>query len=498
MGDSAVLVLRSSDVVGGPGGPPLTGMPTTLAASAGRPLHHPGPSELWLLWPASTSGRPEAVLATVVLSNAVALAVAVGALGRVGGLRAAWVGAALLAALSASVAADTLVDPLNPNFGLLPYAAFLASLLAMVVRPAVGRWWFPLVAVFGTLAAQAHVGLAVLVAGACLAAAVSARGPWRRGTGGVGAPFGVGIAVLAGLWAPVAVDQVAGTGNAWGLVAAGSGVASGEGVAGWDHAARVLAYGLGRPAWAGVGDGLEVVGPQPLARSVVAATSVLVLASVACAGRRLRVGPTAVAAARLLLGSLAVGTLASTRMPTGSFYALAAFHNYLWLWPLAAATAGMGVLGVVHRLRVPTPAVVVGASTAALLAGGLTLAGPAREAVPPWTAAVDHAAPRLLEALAGEARTVRLDVDPDFRRFGIAAALALELEHAGHRVVVEGDLVGSFGAGRDARRSEPVDATLLVVTSAGAAPDGGRRVTSFDDSLGVTSTVWLVDEGSRG
>jgi hypothetical protein len=148
----------------------------------------------------------------------------------------------------------------------------------------------------------------------------------------------------------------------------------------------------------------------------------------------------------------------------------------------------------VHRLRVPTAAVSAAGLLASLVATGFVAAGPARPAVPPWTPAVDRATPRLLEALGGGERTIHLDVDGEFRRFGIGAALALELEEGGHRVVVDDDLLPSFGAGR-ARPAAGVaaDAVVVVTTDEAALrPEGARPVSTFRDPLGVTSIVWLA------
>lgn len=477
VGDSAVLLLRARDVWGPTS--PLVGMPTSLSGATDLVLHHPGPSEFWLLWPAAASGHPGAVVATVAAVNVTSIGLLVAAAHCAAGVRAAAVAAALISLATTSLATDFLIEPLNPAFGLLPFAAYLAALVPLVQRR--GRWWFGVAVAFGSVAAQAHVTLAVLVAGTASAAALLAL-PWsaprdRRAAG-------AGAAAALVLWAPGVVDQLAGSGNASALLRAGG---ARYDAAGWIHAARVGSYAFGRPAWAAPASALDLIRDQPAWRSVIAAALVAALASVSL--RRGR-GATVVAG-RLLVAAIAVGALALSRMPS-AFFAVAALHNYLWLWPVSAGAAGVVVARAAgDRIR---SGFVVAVSCFALAASGAVAAvAPPRPAVPPWAAAIDHVETRFVAALRGH-RVVHLDLRPEFRRFGIGAALALVAEQRGHAVVVDDEFAPSFGRGRarSTVAAEP-DATVAVtVGDVERGPEGSRLLGSFTErSTGITSHVWI-------
>jgi hypothetical protein len=94
VGDTAVFLLRSSQV--GSRSSPMLGMPSSLSATVGSPVHHPGPAEFWLFRPVADLGWRVAPFTA--LFNVTCVVTACLAVRAVGGRRAA-----VLAAQSAAV-----------------------------------------------------------------------------------------------------------------------------------------------------------------------------------------------------------------------------------------------------------------------------------------------------------------------------------------------------------------------------------------------------------
>jgi hypothetical protein len=171
--------------------------------------HHPGPLPFYVLAPFYVaSGMKNAGLnAGAAVVNVTCLAYIMAVLVRRRPLLAAAVGAGL--AMLAWRTADALVSPWNPHMTVLPLLAVVAGAADVLAGAARG---LPFVALFASLAGQAHVALmpCVLVAGSAAAiravfgCSSLAASRWR---GSVIAT----VIVLLACWGPTLYEQVIGT-----------------------------------------------------------------------------------------------------------------------------------------------------------------------------------------------------------------------------------------------------------------------------------------------
>ncbi len=157
------------------GHPPLLGAhSTTLEVTTHiTPVHHPGPSEAWLLgsvqavWPGSRS-----LIVSVAALAAAAAAVIVLAASKIAGPWAGLAAGAVAGGVAARLGTPVLADIWNPYVPILPLAAAVTAAWAA----ALVRWrpGLPLAVLFGTISVQAHVTHAPLLVAAVAPAVVLA------------------------------------------------------------------------------------------------------------------------------------------------------------------------------------------------------------------------------------------------------------------------------------------------------------------------------------
>lgn len=477
--DTAIMVLRSLDTF--TRHTPLLGMPTTLSAAAGTQLHHPGPLELWLLALPSSLPAPLAPLAAIALVNATAAIGIVWWARRSFGVVMGLVVGVALGASTWPLRGDVLADPYNPYAALLPFAAFLVAVVAVLERR---RWAAPLAVVAGTYAAQSHLALFGLVAGVTIAASavalLRAVGALRAGrplritdTVRSGPALTAGAATLA-LWAPVLVDQLAATGNLGGLLGASGPLGD---TLGWTRAARVVGSAIGPwPVWtADQADVHLLLGPVSAAEALGAAT--VVVAAVVGAIVHRRRHPTIAAAVVVAVGCLATGLALVSRVPDTLFNA-AALHNYLWLWPstllLWGAVTAAVVVAIVERTAPAHPR--LGAAAGVLIALGLVVHAATGSSVRPmWPTLVPAVRPLAAQVTSALDRdgTYLVDLSGDIEANIVASGLVLALERDGFDVVVDDRHAASFGEHRARRDRVLVGSLAVVVRRAPVTADDG-------------------------
>lgn len=371
-GDQALIELRTADV--GKAATPLLGPYSRFG------WNHPGPLEFYVLAPlyrAAGSSSMGLLLGTLAV-NAVAV---------LGSLWVAWrrgrlalvLGVGLsLALLLRSMGPTDLSDPWNPYLTVVPFALFLLLVWAVLDGD---LWMLPLVALTGSFLVQTHVGFALQVGVGVLLALL---GVWRArrvsrlalvphgaddhasvafgrrrrqwppsslaeaGTGewptwrAMRRLVVVTAVVTAVAWLPVAVDQVAGRGNATEVAAFF--LDSSRPTIGRDVAAGLVARQVGsegplsdedeaRAPWSGGPEPIDVHGGEVLGADLTRLlwplglfAGSLVLALV--------VGPRGRSAVRLAAvtgTALAVGAAATARISDQPY-------NYLlrWWWVIGA------------------------------------------------------------------------------------------------------------------------------------------------------------------
>jgi hypothetical protein len=457
-GDTAALVTRSRDVFSSR--PPLIGMPTTLSTVADRPLHHPGPMQMWLLGVAQAivDARLTPLVVTVAV-NVACVAAVVLAGRRLGGLPGTALAAGLAAAAGWSLRGDILVDPFNPFAALLPFAAFVV-LLAVACRR---TWWaLPLAAAAGTYAAQAHVSMSLLVGATSLVGVGLLVARARRGTDDAASDrrraLVVTAAVLLAGWTPPLVNQFFGSGNLFGLV--GASRADGP-TFGWSGAGEALITVVAVPPWTRAGaDALWILRDTGVEVRVAGAAVIAAALLTAIRHRGTASGTLAV----LGLGGLAAGAFALSRMPADAF-SLLALHNHLWTWPVTAvlwsSIIGGAWSSLPPRWRHPPLAVGAAGAVAVVLAVVSSTQPPVREVVSlRYGDPVRQVAPEVRDALDPDGRylvTLASDLDDP-----IAASLILDLERHGFEAVVPDHLAATYGK-RRMRGDGPVAGEIQVV-----------------------------------
>lgn len=464
-GDWAVLNLRVDDV----------GRSTPFVGPYSRyGWNHPGPLLYWLLAVPYhlLGGRPVALLAATGLVNAAAVGATVGLAWRRGGLPLLLGTGAALALLTHSIGPALLRDPWNPYVTILPLALFV--FLAWSVAEG-DRWmWPPFVAV-GSFLVQSHVGYTVMVGAVGLTAVamvwqrrarVPLLPPGRRARRSVIA-LTVGIAVIA--WAPVLLDEVAGSGNATDIARyfitsedapAGAGVAVGQ-------AARQLVV----PDAPWLGD------PEPAADNgwVVSGRLVGLVVPLTCFGLALlaavRARQRSAVRFQALVGVLALSGLAATSRITGGVFA----YLVRWWWVIAClwwlSTLWSAALALARWDRLPrslrdaTPWVAGPVLLLVLLAASLRTAGAAPEAATPdpsATAVLGHLLDPTVDALRGSGPVLVVATGSVWGT--TADAVRLELERNGIEVAAPPRDSFRFGDQRSTDEREPV-ATVWVVSA---------------------------------
>jgi hypothetical protein len=405
--------------------PPLVGMPTSLSFQTERVLFHPGPLPFWLYAvPTRLLGEPGYGLIVGAVAINVAAVVAMALMFRRPRVRLLVVAGALaVALLESSMGGQLLRDPFNPSVAVLPLlATFVATWSVLAGHPRS----MVVLAVFGSIAAQAHVinlpafGMLVLVAGGHLLVV-----GWRsRGTDGGRARLrwaAISAGVLLLCWSGPLVDQVAGDGNLWGLLTDGS-AADGAGLRfGFERLVETMTVRPGTP----FDQGREYPPPE-VPTAVVLAAAAIAAGMAVLAVRAWRSGRRELAAIQVAaLLAAAAAALTTAQVPTYS--TLSPNNNLIWLpvRSLVVLAVGWGLVAVVgavagadlasrlgdraRRLVAPAVALVGVVAVAASLAGIGPLDPRGDGGSGSWGAARTHATAIAGAVPAGE--TVVLDTD---------------------------------------------------------------------------------------
>ena len=493
VGDDATIEMRGRDLLTSE--MPLLGMPSAVGEQTGRPVHHPGPLELWWVgaWVRGL-GIAQASLLGAAVAWAAATTCALALARRIGGTALLGLTAVLAAALTWSLRGEVPVTPFNVHAIVVPLAAYLLALVAWHRRV---RWAGLVAVVLGSWSAQAHLTAVGPVVAAGLVVAVAALLRHRREAVATAFParrFGLGVAVLALCWIGPAIDVVTNEGgNVRAVLGARSDLTSeavGLGTAA-DIVVRAIAW---RPVWATAGaHPSELV--QPAAAGHWATAALVLGVAVAGAVRRRRSHPGLGVAVAATVAAIGVGAVLAARFP-GEYLSLLALHNHLWLWPLAAVLWGTALVAVGLQVRELAGARIGGARRASALAvvlpslvllgvGAASLGEPHRNltlAVPTYVRTLGDGA---LDNLDPDA-TYRVVISGDFDAFFLEVGLLAYLEDRGLDVVGPETYRRAFGD-RRTTPSSPLagDLTVDVGWAADTVDGPGRLVGEHrpDDAL---------------
>lgn len=480
VGDDATIDMRGRDLF--TRDMPLLGMPSAVGEQTGRPVHHPGPLELWWVgaWVRSLGIAQASLLAAATAWGAAAAAALVLAR-RIGGTSLLALSAVLVALLTWSLRGEVPVTPFNVHAIVVPLGAYLLALAAWYLR----RRGAGLAAiVLGSWSAQAHLTAVGPVVAAGVVVALAALARRRRSSADDRVRprrVGIGAAVLALCWIGPALDVASnGGGNVRAVLGARSDLASeaiGLGTAG-DIVVRALAW---RPVWA-------TAGAHP-ARLVVGAelphwatAGAVVLVAVAGAVRRRRSHPELGVTVAAALAATVVGAFLAARFP-GEYLSLLALHNHLWLWPLTAVLWGTALVAIGLEVRGllrpsattwsrPAAALAVGVPSLVLLAVGVASVGePHRDltlATPTYVRALGDGALAALDPT----ETYRVTISGDFDAFFLEVGLLAHLEDRGLDVVGPETYRRAFGD-RRTTPAAPLAGDLVVDVGWDVAADDG-------------------------
>ncbi len=461
MGDDAVILLRVEDV--GTSATPLVGAYST------RGWSHPGPAMYFVLAGANVLGGAMALFAGAAALHAAAI-VGIGlAAWHRGGLPLVAGAMAATGLLTHGIGADVLIWFWNPHLALLPAVLFVFA--AWCVACGDHRWVVP-ATIVGSLLVQLHVSQVLPVIATAIAAVACThldrrgRPTWRQLT--------MAAAALVVLWAPVAWDQVAGSGNALRIgryFAGGSGTGIGIGIErGMGLVGRHVApWG----PWAGGAEPASFGNVEPgSALMPVVVLGLLAGLLIACRrrGRRDAGALLTLAVAQLLVAVLAAGRLEEPVLPYVVIW-MAPLAMVVWFaiaWALTDLARSRSVVRRSllrhHRDRI----VLVGAGSVALLQ--LVLLSSAAQGSS-WTnprlPRTEHASAvrvvlRELEPALATSTDLRVEVVGDpIGESGVAIIAALLREG---KVVRTSDGAGSGKWGEDRRwERQAVDTTLTIV-----------------------------------
>lgn len=473
-GDWAVLNLRVEDV----------GRLTPFVGPYSRfGWNHPGPLLYWVLAVPYhlLGGRPVALLAATGLINAAAVAAMLALAWRRGGLPLLVASGAALGLLAQAIGPALLRDPWNPYVTVLPLALF--AFLAWSVAEG-DRWMWPAAVAVGSFLVQSHVGYAVMVgAVGCAAAAIAWR---RRGTVPLlpidrrnrTALIGLTVAVAALAWAPVVVDEVAGTGNLTDI--ARYFLSSDEAPAGTDVAIGQAARHLTIPdaPWLGAkeptGEDGAILGGQ--AAGLLVAVGAFGLALLAATKAR----QWSAVRFQALVGVLTVSGILATSRITGPVFA----YLVRWWWVIAClwwlSTLWSAGVALTHWQRVPLtarralPWLVAPLLALVVLSTSVHTAGAADDAATPDPSATEvlgHLLQPTVEALRGSGPVLVVATGSVWGT--TADAVRLELERNGIKVAAPPGDAFRLGEGRSTDERQPVASVWVV--SADAATEWALR-----------------------
>jgi hypothetical protein len=383
VGDSALIVVRAHDVLGG-GPQPRLGLWASTSWSVGFDLNHPGPLLYHLLAVpvALIGGGAGVVVGTVAIEGAAVTGTYIAAQRR-GGPPVAAAAMACAGILCWAMGSAVLVEPWHATTVLLPFLCFVTLAWSVAAGDLVCLPWMALT---GSLVLQTNLSYAVLVpvvaAGSVVALAVDRgrrrhrhpRRPWRERRRDVAAIVATAAVVLVA-WALPLSEQVTGEGegNVSRLVrSVGEDIETLDVSTSVRTVADVLALppGFAPPSFADAFRLTAFGNPLPSLAASVAAMVVLVAALAAVLVDASRRRDRAAASAGAVAATLVVLALVTAgQSPTGNYGTVA--YQLRWLWPvgafvaLAVAVAATRRFGTMGRAVRGWTAALAGLATAA-------------------------------------------------------------------------------------------------------------------------------------
>ena len=363
VGDSALIAVRSRDVLGGGQGGdlPLLGMWASASWSVGFDINHPGP----LLYdalavPATLVGDGAGVVIGTALVGMASVAGIFLAARRVAGPVVATAAMAVTGLLCWSMGSEVLIEPWHAGTVLLPFLCCAVLAWATLAGDSLCLPWAVLA---GSLVLATNLSYTVLVPALLLAAAGSvAVSAWRRRAGGWrrdAMALGLAAVVAVVCWIQPLIEQVTAD-NEGNLSRLRRSQSVDRATLGWRAGYRAVADVVALPPWwvrpsyahdfrlAPFGNDLPAAGIAAASLAVVAA----LIGLAAWAGRRAR--DRTVVAAAAVAGTLLLGALVTAvQTPTSGFGTIA--YQVRWLWPVGAFIT-FALLVAVLRLWRPAAA----------------------------------------------------------------------------------------------------------------------------------------------
>lgn len=520
-GDDALIGLRAHDAFGPHR--PLVGQPSTSHLyGPEQGTAHPGPIEFyWLAVPLRLLGPSAGMIIGAALFNLAAVLVAAWVVFRRAGPQVAAWAMVLLGLVLWSEGTAILSDPISSNAGAMGLLALAA--LAWAVADGDLRL-LPLGALFGSWVAQQHLAIVVpaaaMVGMGAVGAGIHAVARWRstRGDEEPGErtwPWVVGaLVVCAVLWSPVLWQQATGDpGNISAVVQyARQSTAEPLGVVpGLRQAVRAQGVPplLVRSDLHGDDFFVGPVRPWETALAVASYGALVAISIVAWRRRR-----TLALLALTALVLAAAGTYNGTTIPDSieafriNFYRWAFVVAWLsWIalgWALALAARR--VLAARGR-SVPelVPRVALALAVVALLVpaiGTMATAGynDQRRDQSGFGAMAAMADAAVSQADRADADRVTLVLRGRSAVLASGSALALQLEAAGHHVVVPEQEARFWGRHRIlGPGDEPGDLVLQLVSGRGSVPPGpGRVVARYDLNEDLRDVIAPLEAQARG
>lgn len=389
VGDSALIAIRSHDVLGG-GQLPRLGMWSSSSWATGVDFNHPGPLlyDLLAVPTALFPGGTGQVVGATTIAAASILGIFFVARRR-GGPLLALAAMAVTAALCWSMGSAVLIEPWHANTLVLPFLCFLILVWSISCGD---RWCLPWAVFLGSLLLQTNLAYIVLVPGLLASALViQALAARRQRASEQSQARGVRVGLVAAAaavallcWAQPMAEQLFGSGRG-NLSRIGDSVGETIATLNWHESLQAVAKILVLPPWWGRPSYAEAFTFRAFGNSlpslVGALTALVVLMAMLVVGLRVArrrgdnlVGPLLAIAIVLVGLALLTANLTPTDPLTGTVA-----YQLRWLWPIGAFV-WFGLLVALLRRFVPDRRPAFGASLTltlvTLVVAGLNL---------PWT-----------------------------------------------------------------------------------------------------------------